>query len=157
MAKTADRSVARDQYMTAMELAAEKIRAAIAAHNEKATALWDEVAEAVGNYNTMVGESWQDVDKAISEYNETLASANAWREKVESEAQQLYDSRSEKWQDGERGQAMAEFIEAYGSEFEELDVDAPEELEVEQPDDVDDPDMGAVDEIANLPGSPGEA
>jgi uncharacterized protein YidB (DUF937 family) len=73
---------------------------------------------------------------AISAYNEKVEEFNSVMEDVVSEAQSYFDDRSEKWQEGDAGEAYSSWISA----LENTRIDPAEEpsgVEVEMPDVVD--------------------
>ena len=84
---------------------------------------------------------------ALAEYNSVLAEARGFAEDIASQADSELDEKSERWRDGDRGQAAV----AFKDEWEGLALD---ELELELPDEARLPDE---DHAAVLEGAPTEA
>ena len=68
------------------------------------------------------------VNAAIASYNEVLNEVNGIVEDIASEAESDFNDKSEKWQEGERGQAFSEWMgELQSFSLTEIDpVEAPE-------------------------------
>lgn len=105
--------------------------------------------EAVADFNRKVEEAKAPVDQAVEEYNAVLAEAKAFAEGIAADAQSHYDDKSEKWQEGERGQAYQAWI----GEWENVNLD---DLEVELPAEVELPELSAVDELDGIADEPGD-
>ena len=89
-----------------------------------------ELENAVLAFNDKIDEAWADVEAAQTAMNEVVQEANAFCQEVADEAQGEFDDRSEKWQEGERGEAVATWIEEWaGLELEEADYFKPDALE----------------------------
>jgi hypothetical protein len=95
---------------------------------------------ALATHKAEIDDAWarfegahDDLTTAIGEYNSALASVTEWRDGITQEMQDYFDERSEKWQDGDAGQAYQEWIgEWAGLELEEVDVpDLPDQPEPE--------------------------
>jgi hypothetical protein len=73
-------------------------------------------------------ETFKPINTLIDTYNETLEEARGFIEDLSSIMSDYYDERSEKWQDGDAGQAYAEWKQAYA------DFDAEDMEQVALPD-----------------------
>lgn len=66
------------------------------------------------------------VNSLISEYNELIVEFNGYMEDIHSDHREKFDGYSDKWQDGDRGQAVLEWLnelEMFGiEEVPELDI-----------------------------------
>lgn len=83
------------------------------------SASFDELISAIEKFN---GE--------IDQHNELLNEVRGWRDDLVSEIDQFMSEKSEKWLDGDRGQAVSEWKD----EIENLDLDDLEPIErPEQP------------------------
>jgi hypothetical protein len=105
------------------------------------------LAEAVQAFNEKLEAAWVDVEAARDELNEEIDNANQFRSEVYDAADSYFSDRSERWQDGDAGQAYQEFM---GQWEEEL-----EQVEVERPDDVSEPEgwEAAADKLEEYPES----
>lgn len=84
---------------------------------------------AIEAYNASAESLWGDIEEALGAYNETISDANSWREEVASDIQSYIDDKSEKWQEGERGQAFAEWHDIFANdEVPTADLEQPEML-----------------------------
>jgi hypothetical protein len=96
---------------------------------------WSEIEQAVNTYNEGVANLRAPVEQAVAHYNEVMGEAKGFAEDVASQADGEWDERSEKWQEGEKGEAAAEYRDAWQTiEFEEIELEWPEELAIEDPD-----------------------
>lgn len=95
----------------------------------------DELRNAIDQYNNQMREAWEAVNLRVIAYNQKIEAANEWQTGVVDNARALYDEKSEKWQEGERGQAMSEFIETYDDALEEIDLPEPDEIDAPDLDD----------------------
>jgi hypothetical protein len=98
-------------------------------------------------HNEVVADQYQLVADALSVYNEALIEARDWVAEVATQAASEWDDKSERWQDGEKGQAAREWISAW-EEF------APEEIELGYVAEIDISDAdNAADMLEQLPES----
>ena len=66
---------------------------------------------------------------AVEAYNEVLGALRELVRSIEADWQAAWDKRSERWQEGAAGQAVAESITAWsalGDELEDIQIDLPE-------------------------------
>ena len=103
-----------------------------------------EVQSAIAAFNEAVEREWQIVQEMINGYNEHLGAAREFRDRIVEDRQTDWDMRSEKWQDGDRGRAAGEWIEAW----ENLALD---DLEMDTPGEVEEPDMDEDENLGELP------
>ena len=70
---------------------------------------------------------------AVTAYNEAMENAKAFVEEVASRLREVYDGRSEKWQEGDKGQSADAFIQTWEDfspdEESELDGNVADEFE----------------------------
>lgn len=86
--------------------------------------------KAVEEYNEAIDREYMKVEAAINNYNGVAESFNQWREQIRSDQENYQSERSEKWQEGDSGQAYQEWMDAWGEEVEELQVTEPDKLEI---------------------------
>lgn len=109
-----------------------------------------EVNRQIDTFNAAMDEHWRAVEDAVSVYNEAVGEVNGWLSDIHSAQEAHYDEKSEKWQEGERGEAYQSWMQEFENEV--------EEAEVSKPDDVDAVEPGfGPDEIENLPEEPEQA
>lgn len=79
------------------------------------------------------------VQAAIESYNAVLDEVRTFQEEVTNEAQGYFDDRSEKWQEGEKGEAYQAWVdEWYAADAEDIEV----------------PEFGHADALRELPDQP---
>ncbi len=100
--------------------------------------------EAISTFNTAFEEAWGAVDAALTEYNDALAEAKEFTDEIHGDRQNEYDEKSEKWQEGERGEIASSWL----GEWEGIDLS---EIEIEKPDEIDVPDLSHADDLEGLP------
>ena len=83
---------------------------------------------AVAEYNEKIAALAEPVTQALANYNEAVAAAQGFREDIVSQADEDISSKSEKWQEGEKGSAASEWKDEWESaDIEELSLDLPAE------------------------------
>jgi uncharacterized coiled-coil DUF342 family protein len=109
-----------------------------------------ELNSAITDFNNAVESAKEPVTEAWTAYNEIVQEANALLEELASDAQNYFDERSEKWQEGDAGEQYNQWIEQFQEEICEIDeIDFPSELE--------EPDLDeAIDKLENLVERPTE-
>jgi hypothetical protein len=96
----------------------------------------------IDEINAFIADKVGDVNILISYYNEKLQEARGVIEDIHAERQGEFDDKSEKWQDGERGDATREWLESLDSmkdndlaDIAEFEID---ECEIKLDDEVED-------------------
>lgn len=86
----------------------------------------------------------------IEEYNEAVGDAAMWRDEIVSDMSNYQSERSEKWMEGEAGQAYQEWIDEWeAAELESLETP-------EMPDELEYPHSDEIDNLSSEPGSIGQ-
>jgi hypothetical protein len=98
---------------------------------------------AINGYNEQVAELREPVEQAVSTYNEELAEAAAFAAQIAESRQGEYDDKSDKWQEGDKASAAADWI----SEWENFEAD---EIEIEWPDELELPDTGHSENLEGI-------
>jgi exonuclease VII small subunit len=99
----------RDEIATRIEQAREKLDAAVTAFNDAMLA------------------ARETLQTEIDEYNVVLADAKAFADDVAQNWENDFEEKSERWQDGETGEAVRAMIEAWQSiDLEAIDIDMPD-------------------------------
>ena len=94
-------------------------------------AAFEALEQAVDTYNEAMQNQWEAVDAAMNAYNDVAVEATTWQENVASDIQDYIDSRSDKWQESERGQAYLAWQGEYeSSDLEDITIDQPDSLEL---------------------------
>lgn len=88
------------------------------------------VEKAIDEFNIAMGEAWIDVAEAKEKYDEELKAAESFREEMASDMQNFYDDRSEKWQEGDAGSQYQQWMDVWGEELDELELEQPYTLDV---------------------------
>jgi chromosome segregation ATPase len=89
---------------------------------------WSALADALEQFNTQIEAAWAMVEEAETAYNETVADFRSFQAEIAQQIRDYMDERSEKWQEGLRGQAYAGWIEPWENEelIEEADLAMPD-------------------------------
>ena len=85
----------------------------------------------INEYNLATTDLKAEIASAVTNYNEAVtAITEAYRELGEI-ARSYHDERSEKWQDGEKGQAYGEWADQLETfEMDQIELEVPEDLEL---------------------------
>lgn len=90
----------------------------------------EELQTAIDAYNEAVGPQRDAVKAALDTYNEKVADLKGVYEDIAGEARDYYDNRSEKWQEGDTGQAYQEWLDSLESpDLDDAEIEIPEDLE----------------------------
>ena len=112
----------------------------VQALREKGEAL----AGAVEAYNTALEELGKPVLAALEAYNEALSDARIFAEEVGQAIDDQIAEKSERWQDGEKGEKAAEWRDEWqGATLDDVELELPEPLE--------EPDLDAAGALEELP------
>ncbi len=98
-------------------------------------------------FNLLVEGARAPVECALEAYNAVLSDARDFCEGIAADQQSFMEEKSEKWQEGDRGQAFQSWLDEW-SGVELSDV------EIEFPDGVEEPDLPHADAIEGLPDEP---
>lgn len=95
-----------------------------------------ELDRALEAFNAQIAPLSADLRQAVEDYNNLLFDARAFVEEFVAEMQTEFEDKSERWQDGDRGQAVAEWISDLenSADFEDIDFKEPQEIELDAPD-----------------------
>lgn len=104
----------RDEIFTRIKQAAKNIEAKIEVFNKQKEALIEEL------------------QKEVTAYNEAAKDFTTWKEDREEEIKEYFNSKSEKWQEGDKGQAVERWAESWNDfpEIEEIEIEDIGEIEL---------------------------
>lgn len=91
-------------------------------------ALRDALNEKIDELRGKIEGEVEDIKTARDELNEKIQEANEWQRDVASEHRSNFEEKSERWQQGDRGQAVEEWIGELEAELDEADVDEVVEM-----------------------------
>jgi hypothetical protein len=92
---------------------------------------YQRLENAFTEYNNKVADLFAPVQTAIDEYNAIIADAEGFRDDVISQIDDYMSERSEKWLEGERGQAYGEWKDSWDNlSFEEIPIEQPDDLDL---------------------------
>ena len=93
-------------------------------------AKWEAVEDAARVYNEALAELRAPIAAALAEYNEVVEEARGFAEDVARGAEEAIDAKSERWQEGEKGQAAIEYRDAWdGVDLGEVEIAWPEDAD----------------------------
>jgi hypothetical protein len=108
----------------------------------KLTSGKEELNEAIGQFNTEVEALHEKLlSEKVVALNETIQEANEFAQEIHSEQEDYESERSDKWREGDAGSNYQDWMSAWETEI--------EELELEEPTPFDEPDID-VEGFANL-------
>ena len=110
----------------------------------------EKVAGAVSAMNDAMTAAREIVEAEVEAYNAIVSEAEEFAQDVASQADEAISEKSEKWQEGERGQAAEQWKgEWEGLQFDELSVDTLGDIDWDDPTHADDLES-APDSIAEF-------
>jgi uncharacterized protein YPO0396 len=108
----------------------------------------ERLVAAIEAANAQIEQAVARVNGDIAAYNEALAEAKNFGEQFVHRMRKEYNEKSDRWQEGDIGQAVSGWID----EWEGLDLEEIDEVSV---DPVEEPDMNHADELVDAPERPG--
>ena len=84
---------------------------------------------AVAAFNRGVEPLAQAVAEVQDDYNEALEEARTLANSIAEAAQEQFDAKSQRWQDGDKGIQVRSWIEQWEMRLDEIDLELPEPLE----------------------------
>jgi hypothetical protein len=101
--------------------------------------------DAISVYNANVEDLKNPVVAALEQYNAVVEEARGFAEDVANQAEQDYDDKSDKWQEGDKGQAASGWKDEWeNADFQEFEIEFPDELPSDLPE--------HAETLENLPG-----
>jgi hypothetical protein len=107
-----------------------------AKHVEAIRLAHTDLADSILVFNKAMEAAWADVENAQEKYNATITEANDFVVGLAEKARAYFDEKSEKWQEGEKGEAHNAWVE----DLESISLD---EADLSCPDPIDEPDSEA--------------
>jgi len=96
--------------------------------------LRSKLEDAVSHFNAEVEKLREPVEQALEAYNEAVGEARSFAEDNASEGEAAYDERSERWQEGERGQAAQQWVQQWQQvQLDDYEISFPDELAFDAP------------------------
>jgi hypothetical protein len=89
---------------------------------------------AIATFNREVGPLSQAVAQAQTDYNADVERARTLTSEISEVAQEQFDARSERWQNGDNGIWIRTWIEEWEMSLDDVDLDLPEPIEEIDPD-----------------------
>jgi DNA anti-recombination protein RmuC len=106
-----------------------------------------ELSTAVAKFNDELAKLREDLTATVTEYNEVVQTAEEFRADMLSQMQSYFDEKSERWQEGEAGQAYQQWINDW-------EGGALTQIDLELPDDISEPSDEASAELEGLADDP---
>jgi ABC-type transporter Mla subunit MlaD len=125
------------QFVEKLEEAQNELQSEVHDFNEARNDLFEGVQEAfqayqeaIQTYNAEVEDLInQGIDEKVCAYNELVQEANGWIEETSSDFQNQFDEKSERWQESEKGDLAADYINSFEIVLEEVEMPTLEPAE----------------------------
>ena len=90
--------------------------------------------DAVDEYNKAIEDAFDKLDPLVKAYNVAVSDALEFAQEVATDIDDYIGDKSEKWQEGERGQAYIAWRDEWdGWSLESVDISAPDAWELDMP------------------------
>jgi uncharacterized protein YukE len=94
------------------------------------TSTYADLVESIDAYNEAIrGLFAQHIQSALDAYNEAVSDANSLAEDLGAEMQTYFDEKSEKWQQGDKGQEYQEWIYEWETELQPYQLSEPDGID----------------------------
>ena len=121
-------------------------------HNER-DRLVKELADSEEGLEKAVRQHASDMDDAnnrlvqvLERHNDVIHEINEFRDGVASDITDYISERSERWQEGEKGELYRAWEDAWHGDIDEVEIDLPDEIE--------EPELDAAQSLKDLPERP---
>ena len=104
----------------------------------------DALNEAITSFNRTLASAAEPLQGAAQSYNSALKELQSMAEQLAGDWRSSFNERTDRWQDGYRGQAINEWIETWENY-------SPEDAGFSPPDEVEEQDDGPIVEAEELP------
>lgn len=105
---------------------------------DKLTAQRADLDACIEIFNAELERLQEPVKESLEKLNELLEEAREFKEDVYSRLDGEYDGKSEKWQEGDRGQGVRQWIEQWSeASFDAIELETPEDIELDENDSAD--------------------
>jgi len=137
--------------VTQLEAAKAALELAVTAINEQLVEDFAAVELAIAKFNEDAANAFAAVEVARDAYTDALGAAAAFVEDVRSDAQSYFDDRSEKWQEGEAGEAYQEWLDELDAvHLDAAEIDEPAEVELPDRPEIEMPEFDALDTFEGM-------
>ena len=116
----------RDELMEEALKSADALQAACIDYNGAVNPALIRAQEALSELQRIEETYRLEFRDRLAEYNSALSDCNDWLADQRGELESFFDGKSEKWQEGDKGEAFQLWIEALQDDLEDLDMDEPE-------------------------------
>lgn len=129
----------RADLVSELATAAAELQEAIDAFNTAKDEAATDLQTAVDAYNQVLAEAKDTLAEAVQAYNDKLSEARDFAGQIAADADNDISDKSDKWQEGERGQAAVAWKDEWeNARFDDIELQYPDDVEVNLPDDVSD-------------------
>lgn len=97
-------------------------------HVETIRSAGNNLETAIESANKTIRELNDTIKTVVQEYNSAVEDANNFMEEILSEAEDTFDEKSELWQESAKGQNLQEFIDAWNTTIDPVDIDDIQEI-----------------------------
>lgn len=91
----------------------------------------EDLEHAVEEYNAALTTAWDEVQQSLDAMNELIDDANSWRTDIAQEIADYISERSEKWQEGDKGQAYGQWQTEWEEDIERIELEKPDDLSLD--------------------------
>jgi uncharacterized protein YukE len=82
-------------------------------------------------YNTLLLAMTQSLTGKVDAFNEVVEEINEWKDSVHADLSDHFDSKSERWQNGDSGAEYSEWMEQFTGQMDTLSIELPEPIELD--------------------------
>jgi hypothetical protein len=98
-------------------------------HVTKLREMQGALEKAVADYNARLDELKGPVEQALHNLNAQIALVNEWVYGLSGEMNEHFDTKSDRWQESDRGQAYNNWKEDSSAELDEVEINFPDPME----------------------------
>lgn len=88
----------------------------------------EDLQGAIARHNLLLEAARNEIEALVGRYNEVRQEAQDFIEGVHDEQESYSSDRSDRWHEGDAGEAYGEWKDAWGIDLEEVDITLPDEI-----------------------------
>lgn len=100
----------------------------------------------VDRFNAILFNQFDEVKASVDSYNDLVRETNDFLAATYADMEIFFSEKSERWQEGERGEAYSTWMNEWGISLGDIQIDAVDEIEM--------PDCDHAEQLENLPRDP---
>src|SRR5262245_13509270 len=92
---------------------------------------YEDLEDAIAKFTDAMETAWDAVQVAMDAHNQAIADTREFQQEIAQAIEEFIDDKSDKWREGDRGQAYSAWLDAWNEELEDIDLAMPDGIEID--------------------------